>query len=245
MQIAQNAKTTNIAVIIPAHNEEQALPEVLADLPREMINGVIVVDNASTDGTAAVARSLGCMVIAEPQRGYGRACLKGIAHLPPDTDVVVFLDGDHSDHPEQLERLLRPIMTEGCDFVIGSRLLGSREKGALTPQAYWGNQLACFLMKFFWGAEYTDLGPFRAITYDALKQLKMSDQDFGWTIEMQIKAAQRGLRTKEVPVDYRRRIGTSKISGTLRGTVSAGVKILWTIFKYKFVKVERRSTSYL
>lgn len=234
--VIADKKTARIAVIIPAHNEEKAIAEVLRDLPRDMIRNIIVVDNASTDGTAAVARDLGCMVVEEPQRGYGRACLAGIARLPSETDIVVFLDGDHSDHPEQLERLLRPITAEGYDFVIGSRLLGAREQGAMTPQAYWGNKLACFLMKVFWGVHYTDLGPFRAITYPALQQLEMSDRDFGWTIEMQIKAAARGLKVKEVPVDYRRRIGTSKISGTLRGTVLAGRKILWTIFKYRFLK---------
>jgi len=223
-----------ISVIIPAFNEEQALPQVLHDLPRSLIQEIIIVNNASTDSTAKVARSLGCRVVDEPQRGYGQACLRGIGALNPDTDIVVFIDGDHSDHAQEMDKIIEPIIHQGYDFVIGSRTLGQRESGAMTPQALYGNKLACFLMRIFWGASYTDLGPFRAITFKALKQINMVDQDFGWTVEMQIKAHQHGLKYKEVPVSYRRRIGKSKIAGTLKGTIMAGNKILRTIFKYKY-----------
>lgn len=223
-----------ISVIIPAYNEEKSLPHVLQDLPRKIIKEIIVVDNASTDKTPQKAGQLGCRVIYEARRGYGQACLSGIAALDSQVQIVVFIDGDHSDHAEKLPELIDPIVHGEYDFVIGSRILGNREKGAMTPQAYFGNKLACFLMKVFWGASYTDLGPFRAITYEALKKLQMSDKDFGWTIEMQIKAIECGLKITEIPVDYRKRIGKSKISGTIAGTILAGSKILWTIFKYKF-----------
>lgn len=224
----------HIAVIIPAFNEEGSLPKVIHDLPRDIIQDIIVVNNASTDKTGVVAESLGCHVICEPRRGYGQACLSGISVLDPDTDIVVFIDADYSDHGEQLDRLIQPIIRGEFDFVIGSRILGQREEGAMTPQAFYGNKLACFLMKIFWGVNYTDLGPFRAISFSALKKLNMTDCNYGWTIEMQIKAIEHGLRIKEVAVDYRQRIGTSKISGTLKGTILAGEKILRTIFKYKF-----------
>jgi len=232
-----------ISVIIPAFNEEASLPRVIGDLPRSIIQEIIVVDNASTDNTAKVAREHGCTVVSELQRGYGQACLAGISALNPQTKIVVFIDGDRSDHGEQLERIVEPIISGGVDFVIGSRALGTREPGAMTPQAYYGNKLACFLMKIFWNASYTDLGPFRAITFGALKQLRMCDKDFGWTIEMQIKAIENNLTIKEIPVDYRRRIGKSKISGTLKGTILAGEKILRTIFKYKFLKRQRLAYS--
>jgi len=232
-----------ISVIIPAFNEEKSLPKVLTDLPRNMIQEIIVVNNASTDNTAQVAQDHQCRVVYEPKQGYGQACLTGISTLNPKTDIIVFIDGDHSDHGEQLEKIIEPIVSQGYDFVIGSRVLGTREKGAMTPQAYYGNKLACFLMKIFWQVSYTDLGPFRAITHKALKQLNMSDQDFGWTIEMQIKAVEHKLKFMEIPVDYRRRIGKSKISGTLRGTILAGEKILRTIFKYKFVASTGRTCA--
>jgi len=229
---------SNISIIIPVYNEEQSLAHVIADLPRDLIDEIIVVNNASTDASADVARACGCRVVDEPQQGYGQACLTGIAHLKPSTDIVVFIDGDHSDHGQQLPELIKPLLENTADFVIGSRALGRREKGAMTPQAYYGNKLACFLMKIFWGMSYTDLGPFRAISFPALQKLNMTDQDFGWTIEMQIRAIEHQLRVKEVPVSYRKRLGRSKISGTLKGTVLAGYKILWTIFKYKFFKKE-------
>ncbi|MCB9746926.1 MAG: glycosyltransferase family 2 protein [Candidatus Omnitrophica bacterium] len=224
----------NITVIIPAFNEEKSLPNVVKDLPKVLINDIIVVDNNSTDQTASIAKQLGCRVVSESIKGYGQACLSGIAALSAKTEIVVFIDGDYSDHPEQLPILIQPILDDKFDFVIGSRIAGRREHKAMTPQAYYGNKLACFLMKLFWNVDYTDLGPFRAITYPALQRLNMQDRDFGWTIEMQIKAVQCGLRITEVPVDYRCRIGKSKISGTIKGTILAGEKILRTIFKYKF-----------
>jgi len=225
-----------ISVIIPAFNEEKSLPKVINDIPSNLVQEIIIVNNASTDTTASVARQHGCRVIDELKKGYGRACLTGIDALNPQTDIVVFLDGDHSDHAEQMCRLITPITNECYDFIIGSRALGKREKGAMTPQAFYGNKLACFLMKLFWNVTYTDLGPFRAITFKALKKLQMIDEDFGWTIEMQIKAVEKNLKIMEVPVDYRKRIGKSKISGTIKGTILAGEKILRTIFKYKFPK---------
>lgn len=241
------AKSTSIqhhiSVIIPAFNEEASLSKVLNDLPHALIKEIIVVDNASTDKTAEIAKQNGCRVVSESQRGYGRACLTGINAIDSHTDIVVFIDGDHSDHGEQLEELIEPIISKGYDFVVGSRALGTREKGAMTPQAFYGNKLACFLMKLFWGVTYTDLGPFRAITYDALKKIDMRDEDFGWTIEMQIKAVEHGLKIKEVPVNYRRRIGKSKISGTIKGAILAGEKILRTIFKYKYFRNTERSRT--
>lgn len=227
-----------IAVLIPALNEEASLPLVLRDLPRPLLDEVLVVDNGSTDRTAAVALENGARVVAEAQRGYGAACLCGLSALatrsegPPD--IVVFLDGDYSDHPEELPALIQPILDGQCDFVLGSRLLGQREQGAMPPQSVWGNRFACFLMRWLFGVTYTDLGPFRAIRWDALDRLGMIDRNFGWTVEMQIKAARLGLRVKEVPAAYRRRIGASKISGTVRGTILAGSKILYVIAKYGF-----------
>jgi glycosyltransferase involved in cell wall biosynthesis len=226
-----------VAVVIPAFNEEEALPLVLRDLPT--LGRVIVVNNASTDATAAVAFSHGATVVHEAQRGYGAACLRGLAAIRDLIDagdapprVVVFLDADYSDHAELLPKLVEPIFADQADFVLGSRLLGEREPGAMPPQSVLGNRLACLLMRLFFGVRYSDLGPFRAIDYPTLCKLGMSDQDFGWTIEMQIKAARAGLRTVEIPVPYRRRIGQSKISGTLAGTLKAGTKILYSIAKY-------------
>ncbi len=217
-----------VAVIIPALNEEQAIGKVLNAVPA-WADRVIVADNGSTDATAQVAHAHGATVVSEPQRGYGAACLAGIAALE-EPDVVVFLDADHSDHPEEMARLVDPIATGEADLVIGSRVLGEREPGALPPQARWGNWLACTLIRWFWTVRYTDLGPFRAVRWDVLRELGMADRDYGWTVEMQIKAAQRGCRVREVPVSYRKRIGRSKVSGTLKGVVLAGTKILSTIF---------------
>ncbi len=224
-----------IAVVIPVHNEEGALPLVFAAIPRDLVEEVVVVDNASTDGSAAAARAGGATLLEEPRLGYGAACLKGIAYLARKRpDVVVFLDGDHSDHPEEMPRLLAPILQGESDLVIGSRVLGRREPGSLLPQARAGNWLATRLIRLLYGGRFTDLGPFRAIRFERLLDLGMRDRDFGWTAEMQVKAVKRGLRTAEVPVSYRRRAGVSKITGTLRGTLRAGHKILWTIFRHRF-----------
>lgn len=219
-----------IAVVIPACDEEQAIGKVLQDIPN-IAQQVIVVDNGSGDRTAEVARRLGACVVGEARRGYGQACLTGMAQLN-GPDIVVFLDGDYSDYPEDMQALVGPLIAGRADMVIGSRVLGQREKGALLPQARFGNRLATFLMRLLFGVAFTDLGPFRALRYDALMQLEMQDRNFGWTAEMQVKAARLGLRVAEVPVRYRRRIGTSKITGTLSGTLRAGYKILWTIFRY-------------
>jgi len=228
-----------VTVIIPAYNEQEALPQVLRDLPA--VGRVIVANNASTDRTAAVALKGGARVVDESCRGYGSACLAGMRELQRLIDagarapeMVVFLDADYSDHPDQLPELVAPIFEDRADFVLGSRILGHREPGAMSPQSVYGNKLACGLMRLLFGAQYTDLGPFRAIGYPQLMTLAMSDKNFGWTVEMQIKAAKTKLRTLEIPVRYRRRIGTSKISGTVRGSISAGWKILYTIAKYGF-----------
>tara|TARA_B100000212_G_scaffold336512_1_gene309953 strand:+ start:154 stop:834 length:681 start_codon:yes stop_codon:yes gene_type:complete len=220
----------SISVIIPAFNEERAIGKVLDEIPHRVAE-VIVVDNGSTDSTAAVAQSRGAIVVHEPVRGYGQACLRGLSALS-STDIVVFLDGDYSDFPEEMPTLYEPIETGTADLVIGSRVLGQREKGALLPQARFGNWLSTRLIRWLFGVSFTDLGPFRAIDYTALKRLEMCDRDFGWTVEMQVKAARLRLRCMEVPVRYRKRIGTSKISGTVSGSVRAGHKILWTIFRH-------------
>ena len=221
-----------VSVIIPVFNERESLPLVVGDIPREAVSEIVVVDNGSTDGTDLVARGLPVRLVRERRRGYGSACLAGIAALEADPpEVVVFLDGDYSDHPEELPRLLAPIW-EGYDLVIGSRTLGKAEPRALLPQARFGNRLACFMIRLLYGHSYTDLGPFRAIRWEALHRLQMRDTNFGWTCEMQVKALRRGLRVTEVPVSYRRRVGVSKITGTLSGTLRAGYKILWTIAKY-------------
>ena len=226
-----------IAVIIPAWNEESSIGRVINDLPKDLVGRIVVADNNSTDYTAEVARKFGATVVPAPRQGYGSACLAAIAHLeslPVDqqSEIVVFIDADYSDHPNQLPQLVDPILRNEADFVIGSRMLKPQPKGALLPQAIFGNRLACFLIRIFFRQRYTDLGPFRAITFDSLRKLQMRDTNFGWTVEMQIKAARHKLRIREVPVDYRPRIGYSKITGTVCGTVRAGYKILLTIFRY-------------
>ena len=220
----------SVAVIIPACNEELSLPLVLEALPRQAIQRIIVVNNGSTDGTAPVAERHGAEVVNEPRRGYGRACQAGLAALraqPPD--VVVFLDADYSDHPEELTDILAPLRRGQADLVIGARVASRREPGAIAPQALWGNHLVTGLLRWIWGASATDLGPFRAIRWTALEHLGLRDVSYGWNVEMQIRALRGGLRIVEVPVSYRRRTGVSKISGTVSGTVRAGTKILWTV----------------
>jgi glycosyltransferase involved in cell wall biosynthesis len=238
MSRAEAQRAPLVAVVIPARDEEEALPLVLAELPR--VERVVVVDNGSRDRTAELARELGARVVSEPVRGYGQACLAGLACLwgthsdpasrlePPlgDEDIVVFLDADHSDFPEDLPRILEPLLADRADLVIGSRVLGGARMDAMLPQAWLGNRFACFLMRLLFGARATDLGPFRAIRSGALRRLGMRDRGFGWTIEMQLKAHADGLRVVEVPARYRPRIGRSKITGTLFGTLGAGTKIL-------------------
>lgn len=220
-----------IAVVIPAFNEQDSISLVLRDLPWPMLHEVVVVNNASTDRTETIAREHGARVVRESRRGYGWACLAGIAALD-SPDVVVFLDADYSDHPDELPRVVAPILEGRADLVIGSRTLGRREPGAMLPQARFGNWLATTLIRAIWRHPYTDLGPFRAVTADALRRIDMQDKTYGWTVEMQIKALREGLRVVEVPVSYRRRVGVSKITGTVRGTLGAGYKILGTIARY-------------
>lgn len=225
----------NIIVIIPAYNEESAIGQVIAEIPKNWIREIVVVDNRSTDNTAINATKAGATVVYEPLPAYGRACLRGMAYVeslsaPPD--IIVFVDGDHSDYPEELPHLVKPILEQNYDMVIGSRALGKRERGSMTPQQVFGNWLATFLLRLLYGVRYTDLGPFRAIKWDKLLALDMQDKTYGWTVEMQLKAAKQGLKSTEVPVRYRKRIGFSKISGTVKGVVLAGYKIITTIFKY-------------
>lgn len=225
-----------VAVVIPALNEEAALGRVLAEIPRSLVHTVIVADNGSRDRTAQVAEEGGAQVVHAPRRGYGSACLEGLAACrrlpggPPD--VVCFLDADYSDYPADMGRVLEPILRGEAELVIGSRMIFPESRSALLPQARLGNALAVTLIRWIWGARYTDLGPFRAVTWQALEQVGMQDPDFGWTVELQVKAARLGLRHTEVPVRYRERVGTSKITGTLKGTLLAGTKILWTIGRY-------------
>lgn len=227
---------TIIDVIIPAYNEEDSIGKVLSDIPGELVRHIVVANNNSRDRTADVAKENGAIVVNESRKGYGSACLKAmewIAQLPEKEhpDIIVFLDGDYSDHPEELPSLIRPIVEDGYDLVIGSRVLGDLEPGSMTPQQIFGNWLATRLIRWLYQYHFTDLGPFRAIRYDSLIKLSMSDPDFGWTVEMQVKAAKMHLNSTEVPVSYRKRIGKSKVSGTVKGTILAGHKILWTIFK--------------
>ncbi len=222
-----------ISVIIPVLNEEGAIANVINDIPKSLVQEIIVVDNGCTDRTVEIARKHGAKVVAEPQRGYGSACLAGIAAVHT-ADIVVFLDGDYSDDPTEMPLLVQPIQDGLAEFVIGTRV--PTEKGALLPQARFGNKLATFLMRIFFGVKYTDLGPFRAIRYEQLQALDMQDKNFGWTIEMQLKAAKMGMNVREVPVSYRKRIGTSKISGTFTGSIRAGAKILITLFRYGILR---------
>lgn len=226
-----------VNVIIPVFNESGSIGFVLKDIPAGIVEEVIVVNNGSTDNTAEIARRNGATVLLEERKGYGSACLKGweyIRNKPADQqpDIIVFIDGDYSDYPEQLPLLIAPIIQGEYDLVIGSRSKGKRIKGSMAPQQIFGNWLATTLMRLFFGARFSDLGPFRAIRRTSFEALQMKDTNYGWTVEMQIKAAKQKLRYTEVPVDYRPRIGQSKITGTVKGTVMAGYKIIATIFKY-------------
>ena len=233
--------SATIDVVIPALNEEASLPLVLAGIPRPPVRRVVVADNGSTDRTAEVAADGGAVVVAAERRGYGSACLAALDHLrrndPPD--VVVFLDADYSDHPEELPQVVAPIVAGEADVAIGSRMLGRRERGALLPQARAGNLVACLLIRLLYGHRYTDLGPFRAARWEALERVGMSDPNFGWTAELQVKALRAGLTVVEVPVSYRKRVGVSKITGTIRGTIAAGYKILWTVLRYSRGPLQR------
>ena len=227
---------TQIALIIPAFNEEKSIGRVLAEVPK-VVSETVVVDNNSTDHTASVAREAGATVLHEPQKGYGYACLKAINYLGQKSktpDVVVFMDGDYSDYPEELPKVVAPILDNGMDLVIGSRSKELREDGSMTPQQVFGNWLATTLMRMLFGARFTDLGPFRAITWEALMAMEMEDKTYGWTVEMQLKALRQKLAYTEVPVRYKKRIGVSKVSGTVKGSIFAGVKILGWIFKYSY-----------
>lgn len=224
-----------IDVVMPALNEEDAIGKVLADIPWDLVRRVVVADNGSTDNTRAVAEAGGAIVVPAPKRGYGSACLAALAHVRKDPpDVIVFLDADYSDHPEELPEVAGPVINGTHDLVIGSRTAGNNEPGALLPQAIFGNWLACTLIQGIYGLKFTDLGPFRAMRWDALEELGMEDEDFGWTVEMQIKAAKASMRCTEVPVSYRKRVGVSKVTGTVRGSFLAGYKILYLIFREAF-----------
>jgi len=225
----------NTYVIIPAYNEERSIGKVIKEIPSGLVKEIIVVDNNSTDQTGNTATNFGATVLFESTRGYGAACLTGIEYLKEkECNTVVFLDGDYSDYPEEIIELIKPIQIGNFDFVLGSRVLGEREKGALPVQSRIGSLIAGFLMKTFWNVKYTDLGPFRAIKFDKLIELDMKDKWFGWTVEMQIKAAKKKYRILEIPVRYRKRIGKSKVTGTLKGTFMASVVILKTIFSELF-----------
>lgn len=223
-----------IDVIIPAYNEEKSIPKVIAEIPK-FVRYIVVANNNSTDQTQLVAETAGAKVVFEAQKGYGKACLTAmdwIKNQEIQPDIVVFLDGDYSDYPEEMKDLVQPILDGKADMVIGSRALGQRESGSMTLPQVFGNWLATTMMKYMQGAKFSDLGPFRAIVWRKLLDLNMVDQNFGWTIEMQIKAHKAGLRYTEVPVNYRKRIGVSKVSGTVKGVIGAGYKIIFTIFRY-------------
>ncbi|MBI5857566.1 MAG: glycosyltransferase family 2 protein [Sphingobacteriales bacterium] len=225
-----------IKVIIPAYNEQDSIGRVIKDIPA-FVDEIIVVNNNSSDTTAAVAVKAGATVLDEPRAGYGYACLKGmeyIADKKDKPDIIVFLDGDYSDYPEELVKLIAPITDNDIDFVIGARNKIFREKGAMTAQQVFGNRLATFLMRLIYKSKFTDLGPFRAIKYEKLLQMQMTDKTYGWTVEMQLKALKQKMSYIEVPVRYRNRIGVSKVSGTVKGTIMAGIKIIGWIIKYSF-----------
>ena len=225
---------TDIKVIIPAFNEADSIAKVINEIP-DTVSEIIVVNNNSTDKTEENASKAGATVLSEERRGYGFACLKGMDYIAKQSkhpDILVFIDGDYSDHPKELNKVVAPILNENIDFVVGARVAEFRETGSMTPQQVFGNWLATFLMRLFFRAKFTDLGPFRAIKYEKLLTLEMEDKTYGWTVEMQLKALKRKLTYTEVPVHYKKRIGVSKVSGTVKGSIFAGIKILSWIFKY-------------
>ncbi len=228
------SETKNIQLIIPAYNEAASIGLVVKDVPTGLVQQIIVVNNNSSDDTVAVAQAAGATVLTETRRGYGQACLTGLDYVKQNggCDIVVFIDGDYSDHPQEMRALLQPILNGSADMVIGCRTKANREPGSMTPQQVFGNWLAVFLIRLLFKHRYTDLGPFRAITWEALEKINMQDTNYGWTVEMQVKALKLGLSCVDVPVHYRKRIGVSKISGTVKGSIMAGYKIIKTIFKY-------------
>jgi glycosyltransferase involved in cell wall biosynthesis len=224
----------DIKVIIPAFNEADSIAHVINELPKS-VSEVIVVNNNSSDDTVKNAEAAGATVLTELKKGYGYACLRGLEYVASKSkqpDIVVFIDGDYSDYPEELDKVVAPILEDNIDFVVGARRKNLREEGSMTPQQVFGNWLATFLMRLFFGAKFTDLGPFRAIKYEKLKELNMEDKTYGWTVEMQLKILKKKMTYTEVPVRYKRRIGISKVSGTVKGSIFAGIKILGWIFKY-------------
>ena len=225
-----------IKVIIPAYNEQHAIKQVIQEIP-SYVTEIIVIDNSSTDKTAATAKKAGATVLSEKNKGYGYACLKGLHYVQSASirpDIVVFLDGDYSDYPEDLSKIIAPILNNTADFVIGARVPELRENGSMTPQQIFGNKLATVLMRLFFKSKFTDLGPFRAIKYSTLQSLNMVDKTYGWTVEMQLKILKKKISYTEIPVRYKNRIGVSKVSGTVKGTIMAGVKIISWIIKYAF-----------
>jgi glycosyltransferase involved in cell wall biosynthesis len=224
----------DIKVIIPAYNEGDSIGHVVSELPKS-VSEIIVVNNNSNDNTVANAEKAGATVLTENRRGYGYACLKGMDYIAKQSkqpNIIVFIDGDYSDYPEELDKVVAPILNENMDFVVGARRKELREAGSMTFPQIFGNELATFLMRLFFRAKFTDLGPFRAIKYEKLKELQMEDKTYGWTVEMQLKALRKKLSYTEVPVRYKKRIGISKVSGTVKGAIFAGIKILGWIFKY-------------
>ena len=232
--MSDNISNRNIYVIIPAYNEEKSIAKVINDIPKDIVAEIIVGNNNSKDNTVLEAKNAGATVVHAPESGYGNACLKGIEYLKNKAkadDIIVFIDGDYSDYPEEMVNIIAPIQNNNADLVIGSRAIGIKEKGSMTMPQEFGNWLATHLIKLFYGVTFTDLGPFRAITWGNLQKINMQDKTYGWTVEMQIKAAKLSLRCTEVPVTYRKRIGVSKVSGTFKGVILAGYKIMWMIFK--------------
>jgi len=221
-----------IAIIIPALNEEKTLPRTLRDIPRNLVDEVVVIDNGSVDQTPLIAMQHGATVLHESKKGYGYPCLKGIEYLKEkNPDIVIFLDANYSDHPEEIPLLIEPIVKENYDLILGSRVMGKCEEGSLRAPVYFGNLLATTLIRLLYGFKYTDLGPFRAIKFNRLLELNMHD-NLGWTIEMQVKAIKKNFKIKEIPVSYRKGTGKSKITGNIKGIIKVGYRIIWTVFKY-------------